>query len=79
MVFNDQRQYFDSHIGPKATFFLENPRDGRLFASKLLDDPAFRYYIINGSSALQEKEEQKKILIQQMKKLSAEIGEELDK
>jgi hypothetical protein len=79
MVFNEQRQFFDYNIGPKATFCLENPRDGRIFASKLLDDPAFRYYIINYSSALQEKEEQKKALILQMRKLSAEIGEQLDK
>jgi hypothetical protein len=79
LVFNSQRQYFDDHIGPKATFFLENPRDARIFASKLLDDPAFRYYIINGSAELQEKKEQKQTLILQMKKLSAEIGQELDK
>ncbi len=79
VAFNNRRQYFDDHIGPKATFYLENPRDWRLFASKLIDDPAFRYYIIDYSSYLQERKDQKKTLIRQMKKLSAEIGEELDK
>ena len=50
-----------------------------LAASKLVDDPFFRYYIINYASFMKEKQRQKLELAGAMEKLSAEIGEELDK
>jgi hypothetical protein len=48
-----------------------------LAASKLVDDPYFQYYILDYGSFLEEKQRQKLELIQDLKKLSAEIGKEL--
>lgn len=79
LVFDNRRRYYDEHIGPKASFVLANPGDGRILASKLIDDPFFRYYIIDYSSYLQERKTQKAELAREMKETAAEIAKELGK
>jgi hypothetical protein len=79
MVFDERRKYFDEHIGPRATPILDTSRPGVILASKLVDDPYFRYYIIEYNFSLQEKKRQKEELIRYMKDLSAEIDTELEK
>lgn len=76
MVFDERRQYYDEHLGPKAPY-LKKSDVILLVASKLVDDPYFQYYIINYGSFLQEKQRQKLELVDEMKQLSAEIGKEL--
>jgi hypothetical protein len=78
LVFDNRRRYFDEHIGPKATFIFGTSNDGRILASKLVDDPFFRYYIIDYSSYLRERKMQKEDLAKEMKKMAAEIGAELN-
>jgi hypothetical protein len=79
MVFDSRRQYFEEHIGAKGTFDLDYPGYGRLVASKLTGDPEFRYFVIYYAAYLDERKGHKQDLIRQMKKLSAEIGDELNK
>ncbi len=79
LLFDERRRYYDEHIGPKAPLLMKDPGNMMLAASKLVNDPYFQYYIIDYGSFLEEKQRQKLALIQEMKKLSAEIGAELDK
>jgi hypothetical protein len=77
-VFDNRRRYYDEHIGPRATFILAS-RDDRILVSKLIDDPYFRYFIIDYSGYLRERKMLKLSLIKQMKDLSAGIATELAK
>ena len=79
MIYDDRRRYYDEHIGPKATFILSNSKDQRILASKLTDDPNFRYYIFDYSAYLVERKEQKQNMIKEMKQMSTEIAAELNK
>jgi hypothetical protein len=79
MIFDERRKYFDEYIGPKATFILTTPNDNRILASKLVDDPYFRYFILDYSGYLQERTSQKKEMIKEMKEMAAEIAAELNK
>ena len=79
LVFDNRRRYYDEHIGPRATFILANYRDDRVLVSKLVDDPYFRYFIIDYSGYLRERKTLKLELLKQMKDMSAEIGAELAK
>jgi hypothetical protein len=79
LVFDNRRRYFDEYIGPRATFLLTGPRDNRFMASKLVDDPYFRYYILDYSNYLLERKTQKQKLAGKMNEISAEIAAELAK
>jgi hypothetical protein len=79
LVFDNRRRYFDEHIGPRATFILATSNDGRILASRLVDDPFFRYYIIDYSGYLRERKAQKEDLAREMKKIAADIGAELNR
>jgi hypothetical protein len=78
LVFDNRRRYYDEHIGPKATFILAS-RDDRILVSKLVDDPYFRYFIIDYSGYLRERKTLKLDLLKQMRDMSAEIAKELAK
>jgi hypothetical protein len=78
-TFRNRQQYYDQHIGPKGAFLQNANGDYRLLASKLADDPAFNYYVINWAGLLQERKGQRQGLIQDMKDMSAEIAAELNK
>jgi hypothetical protein len=78
-VFDDRRHFFEEHIGSKAAFTVTNARWPTTVASQLVDDPAFRYYIFYYSAFLEEKKAQKQALVKKMKRISAEIAEELNK
>jgi len=79
LVFDNRRRYYDEHIGPRATFILATYHDDRILVSKLVDDPYFRYFIIDYSGYLRERKMLKLDLLKQMKDMSAEIAAELAK
>lgn len=79
LVYDNRRRYFDEHIGPRATYTFATSKDGLILASKLVDDPFFRYYIIDYSGYLRERKAQKEDLAKEMKKIAADVGKELNK
>lgn len=78
-VFDTHARYYDEHIGPRATYILATPRDGRILASRLIDDPLFRYSIIDYAGLLEERKMQKEGLAKEMKEVAADIAAELNK
>jgi hypothetical protein len=78
-TFRNRQQYYDEHIGPKGHFIQDAKGNYQLLGSKLVDDPAFNYYIIHWAGLLKEMEGQRQGLIQDMKDMSAEIAAELNK
>jgi len=79
VMYGDRGHYYEQYIGPKATLMSANPKDNRIIVSKLVEDPAFRYFVISYSGNLQEKQKQKLDLAKEMQELSADIAEELKK
>jgi len=78
LVFDHRRQYYNEHIGPRATYDFTSGNI-RVVASKLVDDPFFRYFIIDYASYLKERKDQKEEMMEEMKATSAEIAAELGK
>jgi hypothetical protein len=78
-TYKNRQQYYDEHIGPKGTFVPYANGDFRLLASKLVDDPAFNYYIINWAGLLKERKWQRQMLVREMQAMSTEIAAELGK
>jgi hypothetical protein len=78
-VFETHARYYDEHIGPRANYVLASPHDGRILASRMVDDPYFRYMIIDYSGLLEERKMQKKLLTREMNAMSKDIAAELGK
>jgi len=78
-VYSNRKQYFDEHIGPRATLFRGSFDNDGIQVSKLVDDPTFRYFIVEASSLIEERKNQKLDLAKKMKEMSAEIAGELNK
>lgn len=77
--FGRRKEYFEEHIAPRATLIQAAYQNDGIQASRLVDDPYFRYFVIAYSSNLDERRLQKLNLVRQMKEMSAEIAGELNK
>ncbi len=77
-LYTDRKRYFDEHIGPRTTYIKASFQNDGIQVSKLVDDPVFRYFIVDYSSLLQERKQQKLGLAKKMKETSDEIAAELN-
>jgi hypothetical protein len=77
LVFDNRRQYFNEHIGPRATFELSD-HSSKMLVSRMVEDGFLRYFIIDYANYLRERGRQKEEMIEDMKKISAEIAADLN-
>ena len=59
--------------------FSGSSQSQQIYASRLVNDPAFRYHIFRFSGDLEERKQQKLDLAKDMRQLAAEVDQELNK
>jgi hypothetical protein len=70
---------YNSYIGIKAGPDLNDSTGNRVFVSRLVNDPAFRFQIVRYAVYLKERQQHKLRLVKRMRALSDEIDKELNK
>jgi hypothetical protein len=78
LIFDHRRQYFNEHIGPRATYEFSG-NGTKMLASRMVDDGYLRFFIFDYTAYLKERVGQKKEMTEDMKEMSAEIAAELNK